>query len=163
MAFGRHCLLRAFQERPPVSQCCKCWSLDHITDRCKGELTCQLCSGPHTKSEHQSPNPAGCQRCSLAQDNGDHMDTSTEGACPHELKCAYCCVDPKKDHDHPADSRRCPARLERYGTARDNKDTRYKPTTRGSRPNQKSGTQKEETNIIYYTKPTNAHPDRKQV
>ena len=103
-----------------MSQCCKCWSLDHITDRCKGELTCRLCSGPHTESEHQSPNPAGCQRCSLAQENSDHMGTSTEGACPHELKCANCCVDPKKDHDHPADSRRCPARLERYGTARDN-------------------------------------------
>ena len=120
VAFGRHCSLRAFQERPPVSQCRKCWSLDHITNQCKGELTCHLCSGPHTKTEHQSPNPAGCQRCSLAQENGNHMDTTAEGACPHKLKCANCCIDPKKDHDHPANSRRCPARLERYDTVRNN-------------------------------------------
>ena len=113
-AFGRHCSLRAFQERPPVSQCRKCWSLDHITDRCQRTQTCQLCSGPHPETKHQSPNPTGCPRCALAQENGDHMDTSAEGVCPHELKCTNCYTDPKKDHEHAADSRRCPARLERY-------------------------------------------------
>ena len=48
------------------------------------------------------------------------MDTAAEGRCPHELKCINCITDYEKDHEHPADSRRCPARLEKYGTARDN-------------------------------------------
>ena len=103
------------------------WSLDHITDRCQRTQTCRLCSGPHPKTEHQSPYPTGCPRCALAQENSNHMDTSAEGVCPHELKCTNCYTDPKKDHEHAADSRRCPAGLERYGTARDNE--RHSPKT----------------------------------
>ena len=36
-AFGRHCSLRAFQDRPPVIQCRNCWGLDHTSDKCKLE------------------------------------------------------------------------------------------------------------------------------
>lgn len=40
-AFGRHCSMRAFQERPPVTQCRKCWRFDHTTDHCNGETCCR--------------------------------------------------------------------------------------------------------------------------
>ncbi|KAF8159350.1 hypothetical protein B0H34DRAFT_635501, partial [Crassisporium funariophilum] len=51
-AFGRHCTLRAFQDRPPVLQCRNCWRYDHNTDRCKEDQRCRICSGLHAESEH---------------------------------------------------------------------------------------------------------------
>lgn len=145
--FGRHCSLRAFQERPPVSQCRNCWSLDHITSRCKKEQRCRLCNGTHAEVNHQSPDPANCQRCIVAQENGDHMDTSSDASCPHELSCANCCGDANRDHYHPADSRRCPARLERYGTARDNEKHAIKSDNPWSKTKTKSSTRKKKATL----------------
>ena len=48
------------------------------------------------------------------------MDTTLEGQCPHQLRCTNCVIDYDKDHEHTADSRRCPTRLSKYGTACDN-------------------------------------------
>ena len=118
-AFGRHCSLRAFQERPPVTQCRKCWKFDHKTDHCNGETCCRICSGPHHETDHQTTDPTACNKCALARELGD-MDTTLEGQCPHQLRCTNCVIDYEKDHEHPADSRRCPTRLSKYGTARDN-------------------------------------------
>ena len=119
-AFGRHCFVRAFQDRPPVTQCKNCWRLDHPTHRCKEDPQCRLCSGPHDEKDHHHNEPSNCQRCLLALEMGDTMDTSAEGFCPHEIRCINCLGNSNVDHDHPADARRCPARLEKYGTARDN-------------------------------------------
>ena len=117
--FGRHCTMRAFQERPPVTQCRKCWRFDHTTERCTGGTCCRICGGSHTETDHPIANPATCNKCILARELGD-MDTTSEGQCPHQFKCTNCVVDFEKDHEHPADSRRCPTRLEKYGSARDN-------------------------------------------
>lgn len=117
--FGRHCSLRAFQERPPVIQCRNCWKFDHSTDHCKGEGCCRICSGPHKEADHQMSDPTTCDKCAYARERGD-MDTTSEGQCPHQLKCTNCVVDYDNDHEHPADSRRCPTRLAKYGTARGN-------------------------------------------
>ena len=119
-AFGRHCFIRAFQDRPPVTQCKNCWRLDHPTHKCKEDQCCRICSGPHDEKNHQHNDPADCQKCLLAQELGDTMDTSAEGFCPHDLRCANCLGNGNVEHNHPADARRCPARLEKYGTARDN-------------------------------------------
>lgn len=115
-AFGSHCMLRAFQERPPVIQCRNCWRFDHQTDKCKEVKRCRLCGEKHSEEEHNS------QTCNVCHTSpGDEsMDTSTDNPCTHRLRCANCITDSGKEHNHPADSRRCPARLERYGTARAN-------------------------------------------
>lgn len=62
-AFGSHCSLRAFQERLPVLQCCKCWRFDHTTEWCQNEWCCQICSGPHAEQEHQNIDPLNCNKC----------------------------------------------------------------------------------------------------
>ena len=119
-AFGRHCSLRAFQDRPPITQCRNCWRLDHNTQHCKETTRCRLCSGAHGEEEHQPTNPANCRKCTLIREMGDSMDTNAEGHCPHDMKCLNCLGNSKADQSHPADARRCPARLEKYGTAREN-------------------------------------------
>jgi hypothetical protein len=48
------------------------------------------------------------------------MDTTDEGHCPHDIRCTNCIANNQADNRHPANSRRCPARLEKYGTAREN-------------------------------------------
>ena len=118
-AFGRHCSMRLFQDRPPVTQCQKCWSFDHATERCNNETVCRMCGGSHPESDHQTTEPGSCDKCKLAQELGD-MDTSADGQCSHQFKCTNCVIDYEKDHEHPADSRRCPTRIEKYGSARDN-------------------------------------------
>ena len=119
-AFGRHCTLRAFQDRPPVTQCRNCWSLDHTTHRCTQPQRCRLCSAMHDEKDHPVIDPAECHTCTLTRENGDSMDTNDEGRCPHGLRCANCIANNQPDNRHPADARRCPIRLEKYGTARDN-------------------------------------------
>jgi hypothetical protein len=48
------------------------------------------------------------------------MDTSAEGLCPHDVRCVNCLGKENSDHTHPSDARRCPTRLAKYGTAREN-------------------------------------------
>ena len=119
-AFGRHCSLRAFQDRPPITQCRNCWRLDHNTQHCKQTKRCRLCSGAHGEDEHQFTNPLDCRKCTLISEMGDSMDTNTDGRCPHDLRCLNCLGNSQTEQNHPADARRCPARLEKYGTAREN-------------------------------------------
>ena len=119
-AFGRHCSVRAFQDRPPVTQCRNCWRLDHTTQQCKSDPRCRICSGAHQEENHQHTNPSSCHRCSHAQEMGDSMDTTAEGHCPHDIRCINCLGNSNVEQNHPADARRCPARLEKYGTAREN-------------------------------------------
>ena len=119
-AFGRHCSVRAFQDRPPLTQCRNCWRLDHPTQQCKSERRCRICSGPHGEEDHQYTNPQNCHRCTQARELGDSMDTTAEGHCPHDLRCLNCLGNCNIDNNHPANARRCPARLNKYGTAREN-------------------------------------------
>jgi hypothetical protein len=119
-AFGRHCTLRAFQDRPPVTQCRNCWSLNHTTHRCTETQRCRLCSALHDEKEHPQADPNNCQRCTTAREYGDTMETTTGGHCPHDVRCANCISNNLENTNHPADARRCPVRLEKYGTAREN-------------------------------------------
>ena len=96
-----------------------CWRFDHTTTACKEQQRCRLCSGLHDEATHPFADPSKCQRCTIANENGDFMDTADEGRCPHDLRCLNC-LGKNSEHNHPADARRCPARLDRYGTARDN-------------------------------------------
>ena len=119
-AFGRHCSVRAFQDRPPLTQCRNCWRFDHTTQHCKEQQRCRICSGPHDEQSHTFTAPAECHKCSIALESGDSMDTTNEGQCPHDIRCVNCLGKSSADLNHPADARRCPTRLEKYGTAREN-------------------------------------------
>ena len=119
-AFGRHCPVRAFQDRPPVTQCRNCWSLEHMTPQCKDPQRCRLCSGPHDEMEHPISDPASCNKCSQEYEAGRPMDPDAIHTCPHDTRCPNCLPNSYVDHNHPADARRCPARLHKYGTAREN-------------------------------------------
>lgn len=129
-AFGRHCTVRVFQDRPPTPQCRNCWRLGHLSHQCKEEQRCRICSEAHDEKDHRHLDPAECQRCATALEMGDTMDTSAEGLCPHDVRCINCLGKNNLEHDHTADARRCPTRLERYGTARDNE----KRAARSSNP-----------------------------
>jgi len=119
-AFGRHCTLRAYQDRPPIAQCKKCWGWDHFAERCKSEqAVCRLCGKGHTEKDHQMTD---CHICTKLVENGDMaMNEDGEvGGCEHLLKCVNCKTtgaDPGS-LNHAADSRRCPVRIGKYGTAR---------------------------------------------
>lgn len=120
--YGRHCSVRAFQDRPPVTQCWNCWRLDHPTHQCKDPQRCRLCSELHDEKDHKATDPMNCNKCTAAHESGDtmEMDTTDDGRCPHETRCHNCLGNNNVPHDHPADARRCPARLEKYSTAREN-------------------------------------------
>ena len=118
--FGRHCPVRAFQDRPPITQCRNCWKFDHTTLQCKADARCRICSGAHQEADHHYTNPSNCHRCSRAQEMGDSMDTTAEGHCPHDVRCLNCLGNSNGEQNHLADARRCPARLAKYGTAREN-------------------------------------------
>ena len=119
-AYGRHCSVRAFQDRPPLTQCRNCWRFDHTTQHCKDQQRCRICSGPHDEQSHTFTPPSACHKCSIALEAGDSMDTANEGQCPHEISCINCLGRSNTDLNHPADARRCPVRLEKYGTVREN-------------------------------------------
>lgn len=146
-AFGRHCTLRAFQDRPPVTQCRTCWSLNHPTHRCTETQRCRICSGHHDEKEHQPTDPANCQRCNTAKEYGDTMDTSAEGHCPHDLRCINCTANNHVDNNHPADARRCPVRLEKYGTARDNERRAQKSSNPWIKVKSKKAKSKDTNNL----------------
>jgi hypothetical protein len=118
-AFGKHCSVRAFQDRPPVTQCRKCWSLEHPTHKCSETNRCRLCSDTHQEEEHDKSNPRNCPKCTSSTEAGDSMATDDPDFCPHDIRCINCLGNPNVEHDHPADARRCPARLLKYGTARE--------------------------------------------
>ncbi|PPQ85683.1 hypothetical protein CVT25_002135 [Psilocybe cyanescens] len=115
-AFGRHCPLRAYQDRPPITQCKKCWGWDHKAEHCKENTRCRLCSKAHATEEHQDE---PCQKCNIMELNGDSMDTRDGSSCYHNLRCVNCIAGGKPDHNHAADARQCPTRIEKYGTVRD--------------------------------------------
>ena len=133
-AFGRHCSVRAFQDRPPITQCRNCWRLDHTSHQCKQEQRCRICSELHDETKHQHADPQNCHKCITAQEMGDTMDTTADGLCPHDVRCINCIGSNTKDHNHAADARRCPARLEKYGTARENEKRTAKSDNPWSRP-----------------------------
>ena len=45
-AFSRHCFVRAFQDRPPITQYKNCWRLDHLTHKCKEDQRCRIVQWP---------------------------------------------------------------------------------------------------------------------
>ena len=114
-AFGRHCTLRAYQDRPPITQCKNCWKWDHKTDTCKNPTRCRICAKDHSEENHQEE---PCTRCDAMDMSGDNMREGT--SCLHNLCCTNCIAGGIEDNNHVANSRQCPTRLEKYGSARDN-------------------------------------------
>ena len=70
VAFGRHCTICAFQDRPPISQCCKCWRLDHTSHQCKEVARWRLCSAMHNEADHHFTDPSECQICTALMEMG---------------------------------------------------------------------------------------------
>jgi hypothetical protein len=118
-AFGRNCILRRYADRPPVTQCKKCWRFDHITHECPTDkIRCRLCDGPHSEEDHKKD----CKQCEAVREGeGDVFMDGYSNSCDHNLRCAHC--KDKADNKHPSDSRRCPERIARYGSARNNDKT----------------------------------------
>jgi len=117
-AFARYCPLWAYQDRPPVKQCKNCWGWDHSANKCKELTRCRLCAGDHKKEDHVADQD--CSKCeALKQSDGMEIDRN---ACTHNLHCTNCSTATQvTDKNHTADTRRCPIRLEKYGTAWTNK------------------------------------------
>ncbi|PPQ73555.1 hypothetical protein CVT24_007443 [Panaeolus cyanescens] len=112
-AFGRFCTLRPFQERPPVIQCKNCWGWDHKENACRVKTRCRICSEAHHEQEHE---PRPCARCEdQMTTNGDSIINED---CMHRNKCSNCALSGIEEWHHPADYRRCPARLRKWGSAR---------------------------------------------
>ncbi|KAJ7263808.1 hypothetical protein C8J57DRAFT_1183273 [Mycena rebaudengoi] len=113
-AFGRNTFLRRYADHPPFTQCKKCWKLTHVSTKCDSDKPkCRLCDGDHTESEHRQ----NCTQCKAEREAEGVMDVDGQ-VCTHNLKCTNC--KGKEDNRHASDSRRCPERLLRYGTAREN-------------------------------------------
>ena len=106
-AFGRHCTIRAFQDRPPISQCHKCWRLDHTSHQCKKVARCRLCSAMHSEANHHFTDPSECQICTALTEMSNHMNT-VESHCPHDIRCINCLGKDNRDQNHPADRQKMP-------------------------------------------------------
>jgi len=65
-AFGRHCTLRAYQDRPPITQCKNCWKWDHKTDTCKNPTRCCICPKDHSEESHQEGPCTCCDAMDMA-------------------------------------------------------------------------------------------------
>lgn len=120
--FNRWCTLTAFADRPPVPQCKSCWSFDHDTAHHPNDASarCRLCgSTDHNESKHVTD-------CAACPPVGD-MDAD-KPPCAHNLKCINCHEAERTDNDHACDSRRCPVRLDKYGTARE-REREQRPRT----------------------------------
>ena len=115
-AFGQHCTLRAYQDRPPITQCKNCWNWDHKTDTCKNPTRCRICAKDHSEENHQEEPCTRCDAMDMSGDNNMRDGTS----CLHNLRCTNCITGGIEDNNHVANSRRCPTRLEKYRSARDN-------------------------------------------
>lgn len=95
-------------------QCKHCWKWDHKAEACKNPVICRLCATDHSETDHP---PNLCDPCKNYQDaNGDRMQE--DFVCTHNLRCSNCINANREDTNHAADSRRCPTRLEKYGTVR---------------------------------------------
>ncbi|KAG7088082.1 hypothetical protein E1B28_012113 [Marasmius oreades] len=123
--FGRYCDIRPFQDRPPVRQCDNCWNLGHHRKSCTGGVTCRLCaSKEHSEKTHTD----ACTKCRAHRESEGYMDTE-QLYCDHDLRCTNCVAAGKEDTDHATNSRRCPIRLEAFGTARTNEKAAIKRGT----------------------------------
>ena len=115
-AFGRHCSLRAYQDRPPITQCRKCWGWNHTEVQCKSKTTCRLCGENHHERDHSKKQCGDCNGDTNM--SGENPEVSE---CAHNFKCTNCATPGESSNlndNHTADSRRCPERLRKYGTAR---------------------------------------------
>jgi len=113
-AFARYCPLCAYQDRPPVKQCKNCWGWDHRADNCKSQTRCRLCAGEHKEEDH--PTDQDCRKCKVLEESEGMVLDKT--LCTHYLLCTNCSIISHiTEKDHTADARRCPVRLEKYGTA----------------------------------------------
>jgi hypothetical protein len=122
-AFARYFPLRAYQDRPPVKQCKNCWGLDHMALKCKEPPRCRLCAGEHKEENHSVDQE--CSKCKALEES-DNM-VLDRGSCTHNLHCINCSTATHiVDKNHTADARRCPIRLEKYGTTRTNEQKALK-------------------------------------
>ena len=109
--FGRYAFLRRYADRPPVTQCKRCWSYDHNMTSCKAKSPrCGLCGENHSDAEHGR----GCKECEAEAG----METDNPVTCMHNLRCIHC--KEGENAKHAAYARRCPERIRRVGTARTN-------------------------------------------
>ena len=116
-AFVRYCPLHAYQDRPPIKQCKNCWGWDHAADSCREQTRCCLCMGDHKEEEHNMDQE--CRKCKALEESDGMLVDKT--MCTHYLHCTNCStVSYITEKDHTADARRCPVRLEKYGTAQSN-------------------------------------------
>ena len=54
-AFGRLATTREWTDRPPITQCHRCWRLDHRTTTCQQPPRCRICGEEHEESHHYNP------------------------------------------------------------------------------------------------------------
>ncbi|KAF5313929.1 hypothetical protein D9619_013084 [Psilocybe cf. subviscida] len=158
-AFGRYCTLRPFQDRPPVIQCTNCWGWEHKEAACRLKTRCRLCSGAHHEKEHEGKGP--CDQCrKQAESAGDTVMEEEE--CHHQLKCAICALEQRDNIHHAADNRRCPARIEKWGTARANEKKAVKNNEPWKivKPKTKARDKKQDTEHVYTTRKHQLNPDR---
>jgi hypothetical protein len=124
-AFGRNVFLRRYADRPPVIQCKTCWAFGHMSTACNAKtVRCRLCGQDHTEADHARE----CEECKAGGEDDMDVENARDRCCTHNLHCFHC-RDP-----HPADARRCPERLRKYGTARANEHTAPTGSNTGWRP-----------------------------
>ncbi|KIY52636.1 hypothetical protein FISHEDRAFT_69668 [Fistulina hepatica ATCC 64428] len=112
--YGKPCTFRRFADQPPAIQCKQCWLLGHTTTQCKDVAKCRLCgSMEHGQLEHKEE----CTSCAQQDNCNMEGDQASQQICTHNLRCVNC--EGEEGGAHACDSRRCPARVAMYGSARD--------------------------------------------
>ncbi|KAG7094659.1 hypothetical protein E1B28_005482 [Marasmius oreades] len=143
--FGTYCDIRPYQDRPPVCQCNNCWNMGHQRKTCKTGETCRLCA---SKEHNEKAHTEACTKCLAIRESEGDMETELL-VCDHNLRCTNCLDAGKEDTNHAANSRRCPIRLDAFGTARTNEKAAIRKGTPyqvvGPKKSRKKKTNKDST------------------
>ena len=120
-AFGRLATTREWTDRPPITQCHRCWRLDHRTTTCQQSPRCRICGEEHEESRHYNPLVPTTDDAEMQVDQDARANQLTNPSC---INCKRADLEAT---DHPANWTRCPERLRHIGNLRDKTKSRSKP------------------------------------
>lgn len=99
---GKYAEAKKYADKPPITQCNRCWAFGHHRIQCKAETPkCRKCAGTHTENDHR------CPQCGTTDGTDTIME---EEGCAHPPRCANC------QGAHFANDYTCPERVRTVGT-----------------------------------------------
>ena len=120
-AFGRLATTCEWTDRPPITQCHRCWRLDHRTTTCQQPPRCRICGEEHEESHYNNPLAPTTDDAEMQVDQDARANQLTNTSCIN-CKCAGL-----EATGHPANWTCCLEHLRHIGNLQDKTKSRSKP------------------------------------